>query len=53
MVRDSGQIGSSPWDATAGSLLGCTITDWLSRKIGEVGIEKMVKPVRLKSVQEN
>lgn len=38
--------------ATAGSLLGCTITDWLSRKLGEVGIQKMVSSNRLKSVQE-
>ena len=30
--------------ATAGSLIGCTITDWLSRKVGEVGLEKMVNP---------
>jgi membrane protein YqaA with SNARE-associated domain len=37
--------------ATAGSLVGCTITDALSRKIGEVGIEKMVNPDRLNSVQ--
>ena len=36
--------------ATTGSLIGCTITDALSRKLGEVGLEKMVRPERLKSV---
>jgi membrane protein YqaA with SNARE-associated domain len=37
--------------ATAGSLMGCTITDLLSRKLGEAGLEKMVDPRRLESVQ--
>ena len=37
--------------ATAGCLIGCTITDWLSRKLGEAGLEKMVTPERLKSAQ--
>jgi len=37
--------------ATTGSLAGCTITDWLSRKLGEAGLEKMVKPDRLNAVQ--
>jgi membrane protein YqaA with SNARE-associated domain len=38
--------------ATAGSLIGCTITDWFSRKLGAAGLEKMVKADRLKHVQE-
>jgi membrane protein YqaA with SNARE-associated domain len=37
--------------AAAGSLLGCAITDFLSRKLGEVGLEKMVNSRRLESVQ--
>jgi membrane protein YqaA with SNARE-associated domain len=37
--------------ATAGSLLGCLITDWLSRKLGKVGLEKMVQARRMESVQ--
>lgn len=37
--------------ATAGSLIGCTITDFLSRKIGEAGLEKMVNPKKLEAVQ--
>lgn len=38
--------------ATAGSLLGCTITDVISRKIGEAGVEKMINPKRMKAVQQ-
>jgi membrane protein YqaA with SNARE-associated domain len=38
--------------AAAGSLIGCTITDLLSRKVGEAGIEKMMNPQRLKTVRE-
>jgi membrane protein YqaA with SNARE-associated domain len=37
--------------ATAGSLMGCTITDFLSRKLGEAGLEKLVHPKRLEAVQ--
>lgn len=38
--------------ATAGSLIGCTLTDFLSRKIGEAGIEKIANPQRVKSVRK-
>ena len=38
--------------AAAGSLIGCTITDFLSRKLGEAGLEKMVDPRRLEAVQQ-
>lgn len=38
--------------ATAGSLAGCTITDYLSRRLGEAGIEKMVDGRRLEKVQQ-
>ena len=37
--------------ATLGSLIGCTLTDAVSRKIGEAGIEKMVDPARVKKLQ--
>lgn len=37
--------------ATVGSVVGCTITDFLSRKLGEAGLESMVKPERLRVVQ--
>jgi membrane protein YqaA with SNARE-associated domain len=38
--------------ATAGSLLGCTITDYLSRKIGEKGVEKMADPKKLAKISQ-
>lgn len=38
--------------ATTGSVVGCTITDFLSRKLGEAGLENMVKPERLQVVQQ-
>jgi membrane protein YqaA with SNARE-associated domain len=38
--------------ATAGSLIGCTITDFLSRKLGEAELNKMVKPDKLQKVQK-
>jgi membrane protein YqaA with SNARE-associated domain len=37
--------------ATAGSVLGCWITDWLSRKGGEEGLTKRVSKRRLAYVQ--
>ncbi|HYO80734.1 MAG TPA: VTT domain-containing protein [Bryobacteraceae bacterium] len=37
--------------ATVGSLIGCSITDWLSRRLGEAGIEKMVNPAKAQKVQ--
>lgn len=38
--------------ATAGSLMGCTITDFLSRKVGEKGLENIVDPKRVAKLQE-
>ncbi len=37
--------------ATAGSVLGCWLTDWISRKGGEEGLEKRVSQRRLAYVQ--
>jgi membrane protein YqaA with SNARE-associated domain len=37
--------------ATLGSAIGCTLTDAVSRKLGEAGIEKMTNQARLKAVQ--
>jgi membrane protein YqaA with SNARE-associated domain len=38
--------------ATLGSAIGCTLTDAVSRKLGEAGIEKMTNQARLKAVQK-
>ncbi len=38
--------------ATAGSLLGCVLTDWVSRKMGEAGLERMVDPKRVEHVRK-
>ena len=38
--------------ATLGSLVGAAITFWLGRKVGEHGIAKLVKPSRLKKIQQ-
>ena len=38
--------------AAAGSLIGCSITDFLSRKLSEVGLERIVDPRRLETVQK-
>ena len=38
--------------ATAGSLAGAAATFWLGRKVGEHGIAKLVKPSRLKRIQQ-
>ena len=38
--------------ATLGSAIGCTITDAVSRKLGEAGMEKMANPERVKAVQK-
>lgn len=38
--------------ATAGSLMGCTITDWLSRKVGEKGIESLVDAKKVEKLQQ-
>ena len=38
--------------ATVGSLLGCSLTDIVSRKIGEAGLQKLVGPGKLDHVQQ-
>jgi membrane protein YqaA with SNARE-associated domain len=38
--------------ATAGSLAGAAMTYWLGRKGGEVGLTRLVKPSRLRKVEE-
>lgn len=38
--------------ATAGSLAGAGVTYWIGRKVGEVGLSRLIKPSRLKKVQE-
>jgi membrane protein YqaA with SNARE-associated domain len=38
--------------ATMGSVIGSALTFWLGRKVGEVGLERFIKPSRLKRVQE-
>lgn len=38
--------------ATAGSVAGSAFTFWIGKKIGEVGLERFIKPSRLKRVQE-
>lgn len=38
--------------ATVGSVVGAALTFWLGRKIGEVGLTKLIKPSRLKRVEE-
>lgn len=38
--------------ATAGSLIGAGLTYWIGRKVGEVGLARLIKPSRLKKVEE-
>ncbi|MDZ4803045.1 MAG: VTT domain-containing protein [Bryobacteraceae bacterium] len=38
--------------AAAGSLAGCAITDWLSRRIGEKGLERLANPKRIEQLKE-
>jgi membrane protein YqaA with SNARE-associated domain len=38
--------------ATLGSAIGCTLTDAVSRKLGEAGMEKLANPDRVKAVQK-
>ena len=38
--------------ATIGSTIGAAFTFWLGRKVGEVGLAKLIKPTRLKRVQK-
>ncbi|HEX6974135.1 MAG TPA: VTT domain-containing protein [Vicinamibacterales bacterium] len=38
--------------ATAGSLIGAGLTYWIGQKVGEVGLARLIKPSRLKKVEE-
>jgi len=38
--------------ATAGSVVGSAFTFWIGRKIGEVGLERFIKPSRLARIQQ-
>lgn len=38
--------------AALGSLIGCTLTDALSRKLGETGLERIANPQRVKRLQQ-
>jgi membrane protein YqaA with SNARE-associated domain len=38
--------------ATAGSLVGTAVTFWIGRKVGEHGLARLIKPSRLKRVEQ-
>jgi membrane protein YqaA with SNARE-associated domain len=38
--------------ATAGSLVGAALTFWIGRKVGEHGLSKLIKPKRLKRIEQ-
>jgi membrane protein YqaA with SNARE-associated domain len=38
--------------ATVGSVIGAAVTFWLGRKVGEHGLERLVKPSRLKRIEQ-
>jgi membrane protein YqaA with SNARE-associated domain len=38
--------------ATVGSVIGAGVTFWIGRKVGEVGLSRLIKPSRLKRVKE-
>ena len=38
--------------ATVGSVAGAGLTYWIGRKVGEVGLSRLIKPSRLKKVEE-
>ncbi|MBA3295714.1 MAG: VTT domain-containing protein [Acidobacteria bacterium] len=38
--------------ATAGSIIGASLTFWLGRKVGEAGLSRMMKPSTLKRVEQ-
>jgi membrane protein YqaA with SNARE-associated domain len=38
--------------AMTGSVIGSAFTFWIGRKVGEVGLQRLIKPSRLKRVQE-
>src|SRR5688572_27860671 len=38
--------------ATVGSVIGAAFTFWLGRKVGEHGLERLIKPSRLKRIEQ-
>jgi len=38
--------------ATVGSVIGAAVTFWLGRKVGEHGLERLIKPSRLKRIEQ-
>ncbi len=38
--------------ATLGSLIGAAVTFWIGRKVGEHGLARLIKPSRLKRIQQ-
>src|SRR5712691_6429144 len=50
-ARKHGMLPVFALMATAGSVLGCLLTDWVARKGGEKGLEKILSGRRLKYVK--
>ena len=38
--------------ATAGSVVGAGVTFWLGRKVGDVGLSRLIKPSRLRRIEQ-
>jgi membrane protein YqaA with SNARE-associated domain len=38
--------------ATVGSLIGASVTFWIGRKVGEHGLSRLIKPSRLKRIEQ-
>jgi membrane protein YqaA with SNARE-associated domain len=38
--------------ATIGSLIGASLTFWIGRKVGEHGLSRLIKPSRLKKIEQ-
>jgi membrane protein YqaA with SNARE-associated domain len=38
--------------ATAGAMIGAALTFWIGRKVGEHGLAKLIKPSRLKRIEQ-
>jgi membrane protein YqaA with SNARE-associated domain len=51
-ARDSSLAWLHPILATLGSLTGAAITFWIGKKVGEVGLERLVSPARLERVKQ-
>ena len=50
-ARDSKVFWLYPMLAAAGSLTGAAVTFWIGRKIGEVGLARIISPRRLERLQ--